>query len=141
MSKTKFKMTEHISKMMQNCSVLIYIYIYIYIYVYIYIYTIYTYWCIYIYIYIYTNLPVNAIVRPLHPRSRCLYLYLYLSIYLYIYIYTTYIYLVYLYHQSHIIHKYIYIYIYMTYNLHRKFAITRFFQNMRVPGEKIKIKK
>ena len=28
----------------------------------------------------------------------------------------------------------------MTCNLHRKFAVTRLFQNMRVPGEKIKIK-
>ena len=34
-----------------------------YIYIYIYIY-------IYVYIYIYTNLPVNAIVRLPHPRSR-----------------------------------------------------------------------
>ena len=35
----------------------------------------------------------------------------------------------------------IYIYIYMTYNLHRKFTITRYFQNKRAPGEKMKIKK
>ena len=35
-------------------------YVYIYIYVYIFI---------YIYIYIYNNLPVNAIVRLLHPQS------------------------------------------------------------------------
>ena len=41
----------------------IYIYIYIYIHIYIYIYI------IYIYIYIYTNLPVDVIVRLLHPRS------------------------------------------------------------------------
>ena len=61
------------------------------------------------YIYIYTNLPVNAIVRPPHPRSR--YLYLYLSIYLSIY--TLFVYLVYLYHQSHIIHKHTHIYIYV----------------------------
>ena len=29
----------------------------------------------------------------------------------------------------------------MTYNLHGKFAIIRLFENMRAPGEKIKIKK
>ena len=119
-SETKFKMVEHVSKLIQNCSVLIYIW-----YIYIYIYNIYI--LMHIYIYIYTNLPVNAIVRPPYPRSRYLYLYLYLSIYLsmylsiyiyiyiyiHIYIYTTYVYLVYLYHQSHIIHIYIYIYIYI----------------------------
>ena len=35
---------------------------------------------------------------------------------------------------------YIYIYIYMTYNLHRKFTITRFFQNMPAPAEKKKLR-
>ena len=39
------------------------IYIYMYIYIYIYIY-------IHIYVYIYIHLPLNAIVRLAHPRSR-----------------------------------------------------------------------
>ena len=47
----------------------IYTYIYIYIYIFIYIY-IYTNRYTNIYKYIYTNLPVKAIVRLPHPRSR-----------------------------------------------------------------------
>ena len=102
MSKSKFKMTEHVSKLIQNCSVLIYI----------------------TYIYIYTDLPVNAI-----SDYPILGVDIYMYIYIYIYIYTIYVYFVYLYHQG---------YIYMTYNLHRKFTITRHFQNIRGRGEKIK---
>ena len=44
-----------------RCSVGLHIYIYIYIYIFIYI---------YIYIHTHTNLPVDAIVRLPHPRSR-----------------------------------------------------------------------
>ena len=153
-------MTELISKLIQNCSVLIYIYnIYIYniyilehLYINIYIYNIYI--LVHIYIYIYANLPVNVIVRLLHPRSRYIYIYIsyiyiphmyilyacimnpisQINIYIYIHIY------MYMYIYIHI-YIYIYIYIYDIHNLHRKFTIIRLFQNMRAPGKKIKIKK
>ena len=46
----------------------------------------------------------------------------------------------YIYNYIYIIYICIYIYIYMTYNLHRKFTITRFFQNMPAPAEKKKLR-
>ena len=82
----------------------------------------------YIYIYIYIYIEYVCIYTPhmyisytciLNPISYInIYIYICLSIYIYIYIY-----------------------IYISYNLHRKFTITKLFQNMRAPEEKIKIKK
>ena len=63
MSKNRFKITQHISKLIQNCSILSTIYIlyiciyvlniYIYIYIYLFLLDIYIYIFVYIYIYIY----------------------------------------------------------------------------------------